>query len=82
MVLIHGLYSSARINWQLPGTLAALAEDHQVIALDLPGYGRSDRPSAAAAYGLQWVEDIVLLLDRLNIGKVHIVGYSMGASSP
>lgn len=27
---------------------------------------------------MQWVEDIVLLLDRLNIGKVHIVGYSMG----
>ena len=78
VVLIHGLDSSAPINWQLPGTLAALAEGHQVIALDLPGYGRSDRPSAAAAYGMQWVEDIVLLLDRLNIGKVHIVGYSMG----
>jgi pimeloyl-ACP methyl ester carboxylesterase len=78
VVLIHGLYSSARINWQLPGTIAALAADHQVVALDLPGFGRSDKPGAADAYGLQWLEDISLLLDQLKIGKAHIVGYSMG----
>jgi predicted alpha/beta-fold hydrolase len=78
VVLIHGLYSSARINWQLPGIIAALAEHHQVIALDLPGYGLSDRPAAPDAYGLQWIEDIALLLDRLNIQTAHFVGYSMG----
>ena len=78
VVLIHGLYSSARINWQLPGTLAALAADHLVVALDLPGFGRSDKPPTADAYGLQWIEDITLLLDRLKIEKAHIVGYSMG----
>jgi pimeloyl-ACP methyl ester carboxylesterase len=78
VVLIHGLYSSARVNWQLPGTLAALAADHQVVALDLPGFGRSDKPASADAYGLQWIEDVALLLDQLKIGKAHIVGYSMG----
>jgi pimeloyl-ACP methyl ester carboxylesterase len=39
VVLIHGLDSSARINWQMPGTIDAIARDHQVIALDLPGFG-------------------------------------------
>jgi pimeloyl-ACP methyl ester carboxylesterase len=78
VVLIHGLYSSARINWQLPGTLAAVAADHQVVALDLPGFGSSDRPANADAYGRQWIEDIVLLLDHLSIERAHIVGYSMG----
>ena len=78
VVLIHGWYSSATINWRLPGTIAALARDHQVIALDLPGYGQSDKPNDARAYGAQWVEDLVLLLDHLNVRKAHVVGYSMG----
>ncbi len=78
VVLIHGLDSSARINWQMPGTIDAIARDHQVIALDLPGFGQSDKPVEAQAYGLQWVEDVILLLDHLKIRKAHIVGYSMG----
>jgi pimeloyl-ACP methyl ester carboxylesterase len=78
VVLIHGLDSSARINWQMPGTIDAIARDHQVIALDLPGFGQSDKPVEAQANGLQWVEDVILLLDHLNIRKAHIVGYSMG----
>ncbi len=78
VVLIHGLDSSARLNWQLPGTIDALAKDHQVIALDLPGYGQSDKPIEPEAYGLRWVADVILLLDRLKIQKAHIVGYSMG----
>lgn len=78
VVLIHGWYSSAVINWQWPGAIAALAGNHQVIALDLPGYGQSDKPHGEAAYGLQWVEDVILLLDHLNIPRAHIVGYSMG----
>lgn len=78
VVLIHGLDSSARINWQMPGTIDAIARVHQVIALDLPGLGQSDKPVEAQAYGLQWVEDVIILLDHLNIRKAHIVGYSMG----
>ena len=78
VVLIHGLDSSAAINWEMPGTIDALAKDHLVIALDLPGYGQSDKPVEASAYGRQWVEDVILLLDHLKIEKAHIVGYSMG----
>jgi pimeloyl-ACP methyl ester carboxylesterase len=78
VVLIHGLFSSAEINWRLPGTFGELAKDHMVIALDLPGHGRSARPEDEKAYGLQVVEDVVLLLDHLKIKKAHIVGYSAG----
>ena len=78
VVLIHGLYSSAELNWNVPGVISALAKDHQVIALDLPGYGQSDKPDTKAAYGLQMVEDVVLLLDHLKVKKAHVVGYSMG----
>jgi pimeloyl-ACP methyl ester carboxylesterase len=78
VVLIHGLYSSAEMNWKLPGILGELARDHQVIALDMPGHGRSDKPENDEAYGLRIVEDVVGLLDHLHIKKAHIVGYSLG----
>ncbi len=78
VVLIHGMFSSAEVNWQWPGTIAALAKNHRVIALDMPGHGRSDKPETEDAYGVQMVEDVILLLDHLKIDKAHIVGYSMG----
>jgi pimeloyl-ACP methyl ester carboxylesterase len=78
VVLIHGLYSNAAINWQMPGIVAALAREQRVIALDMPGHGHSDKREQADAYGPRLVEDVILLLDHLKIKKAHIVGYSMG----
>jgi pimeloyl-ACP methyl ester carboxylesterase len=80
VVLIHGLYSSGFINWKLPGIVAELAKDHQVITLDLPGHGLSGRPDKKEAYGVQMVDDIVLLLDHLKVKKAHVVGYSLGGA--
>ena len=78
VVLIHGLYSSAQINWNLTGVMSELARDHRVIALDLPGHGRSGKPATEEAYGLRLAEDVIDLLDHLQIKKAHIVGYSLG----
>ncbi len=78
VVLIHGLNASAEVNWGLPGVIAELAKDHQVIALDLRGHGRSDKPRNEDAYGVAIVEDVVRLLDHLHIKRAHIVGYSLG----
>jgi pimeloyl-ACP methyl ester carboxylesterase len=78
VVLIHGLYSSEKLNWELPGIVKRLATRYQVIALDMPGHGLSDKPDLADAYGLAMVDDVVRLLDHLKIKKAHVVGYSMG----
>jgi pimeloyl-ACP methyl ester carboxylesterase len=78
VVLIHGLYSSADINWQKPGTVKLLAERYQVVAFDLRGHGSSGKPTEDDAYGLAMVEDVTRLLDHLHIKKAHIVGYSLG----
>jgi pimeloyl-ACP methyl ester carboxylesterase len=78
VVLIHGLHSSIRMNWQMPGVISTLSKNYQVIALDLPGHGESDKPASEAAYGAELVEDVVRLLDHLNIKRAHIAGYSMG----
>jgi pimeloyl-ACP methyl ester carboxylesterase len=78
VVLIHGLQSSAAINWELPGTLRQLASRYQVIAFDCRGHGQSGKPTAEDQYGVEMVEDVTRLLDHLKIEKAHIVGYSMG----
>lgn len=78
VVLIHGLYSNAAINWQLPGTMRLLSESYRVIAPDVRGHGQSGKPDKEAAYGVELAEDVVRLLDHLHIDKAHIAGYSMG----
>jgi pimeloyl-ACP methyl ester carboxylesterase len=47
-----------------------------VLALDLPGHGRSDGPPIASIAGMaQW---ICKTFDALGISKVNLVGHSMG----
>jgi pimeloyl-ACP methyl ester carboxylesterase len=78
VVLVHGFTASIDTNWVQPGVVAALSKDYQVIALDLRGHGKSDKPHDPAAYGEQMAEDVIRLMDHLGILKAHIVGYSMG----
>jgi hypothetical protein len=51
VILIHGLYSSASINWQLTGIFSELAKDHQVMlsifrGTDVPISQKMTRPMA------------------------------------
>ena len=79
VILIHGLYSSAAMNWELPGIFDLLAKHYRVIALDLRGHGNSDKPAGEDAYGQPMVEDITRLMDHLQeIQKAYIAGYSLG----
>jgi pimeloyl-ACP methyl ester carboxylesterase len=79
VVLIHGLYSSAEVNWERPGIVERLSSKYRVVALDVRGHGRSGKPTEESAYGLQMVNDVISLMNHLNIEKAHIVGYSMGS---
>jgi hypothetical protein len=62
VILIHGWLSSGWINWDLPGTTKLLAKDHQVVWLDLPAHGRSDKPTKEEAYGPELVEHVPVLI--------------------
>jgi len=79
VVLVHSYAGDLESQWIETGVVDALAQSYRVIAFDVRGHGESDKPHDPAAYGLETAWDIVRLLDHLQIGQAHIVGYSMGA---
>ncbi|HEY4055951.1 MAG TPA: alpha/beta fold hydrolase [Kofleriaceae bacterium] len=76
VVLIHG-YGASSDHWL--NVMPALATHFRVIAVDLEGFGWTDRPegdySPAAEAALVWK-----VLDKLGVGDTAIVGHSWGTS--
>ena len=81
IVLVHGFASTAQVNWVHPGWVATLAKaGRRVIALDNRGHGGSTKLYDPAAYhSALMAEDVRALLDHLDLGRVDVMGYSMGA---
>ncbi|MFY0988927.1 alpha/beta fold hydrolase [Halomonas sp. C05BenzN] len=73
LVVIHGLFGSAD-NWR--SHIKAWQEHHRVIAVDLRNHGRS--PHAAGMSYDEMAADVMALLDRLGIERIHLLGHSMG----
>lgn len=78
IVLMHGYTGTLDRHFIANGVFANLAKDYRVIAMDLRGHGKSDKPHAASAYGEEMARDVVRLLDQLKIPRAHIGGYSLG----
>jgi 3-oxoadipate enol-lactonase len=76
LVLVHGLGGSTAI-WQKVAD--GLAERHRVIAYDLRGLGRSRAAEQAGSLGTL-TNDLRLLLDRLDLGRVALLGHSLGGA--
>jgi pimeloyl-ACP methyl ester carboxylesterase/putative sterol carrier protein len=75
VVCLHGLGSNKASFFE---TVAALAPDYTVHAIDLPGFGSSDKPSRGR-YDAPWFADAVLdYLDARGIERAHLIGNSMG----
>lgn len=75
MLLVHGLQDEAD-SWR--HVFEALAQHYRVIALDLPGFGRSTK--GKLKYGVPLYVNVVLgLMDALKIDNTALVGNSLGA---
>jgi pimeloyl-ACP methyl ester carboxylesterase len=74
LLFVHGLTGSWP-NWleQLP----VFAATHRVIALDLPGFGRSPMPTGDISISA-YARTLDALLDALDVDAVAAVGNSMG----
>jgi pimeloyl-ACP methyl ester carboxylesterase len=77
LVLLHGLGES-HIGWR--PVIDALAREYDVLAIDLPGFGRSPAlPTDVSPTAANLAAAIVHTLEELGIKDYHVAGYSLGA---
>lgn len=73
IVFLHG-FTGTTATWDECGK--AFTHTNQVIAIDLPGHGRTT--GLAAKTMEQLASDLAAIFTFLQLEKVHLVGYSMG----
>lgn len=77
IVLIHGWNGS---TFSMRYAIPELAQRHRVIAIDLLGYGFSDRPPDGD-YSIAGLGTIIArVLDALGIERATVLGHSMGGA--
>lgn len=74
VLLIHGLGSST-LDWEFQ--IPVLSAHYRVLALDVRGHGRSDKPRERYRM-VDFADDVAALIEHLQLPPVHLVGISMG----
>jgi pimeloyl-ACP methyl ester carboxylesterase len=76
-ILVHGAGMDHTV-WQLPARWLAW-HGHSVLAVDLPGHGRSEGPALGTVVQLaQWLERV---MDAVRIEQAGLIGHSMGGAA-
>ncbi len=81
VLLLHGLFSSAEVNWIKFGHAQALADaGFQAIMPDLRVHGQSEAPQEASAYPPDvLVKDVLAIAEALSLEDFDLAGFSLGA---
>jgi pimeloyl-ACP methyl ester carboxylesterase len=80
LVLIHGLLMNRRMFDRLGPEMAE--RGNRVIAVDLLGHGRSDRPPEMSRYSMTFfARQVEALLDHLELDQAIVGGTSLGANA-
>src|SRR5437764_6505507 len=74
LVLVHGTGGSWQ-SWLL--NVSELSRDRRVIAVDLPGFGRSE-PLPPNADMADYADAVAALLAALGVERAIVVGHSLG----
>jgi pimeloyl-ACP methyl ester carboxylesterase len=75
VVAIHGLGGT---KGSFLTSVAALSDRHRVIAVDLPGFGDSEKPVGAAYDARYFADAMVALFDALGLERPDVIGNSLG----
>jgi pimeloyl-ACP methyl ester carboxylesterase len=80
VVLIHGYFSTAAVNWVRYGHAAAIAaRGFRVVMPDLRAHGDSAKPHDDASYPPDVLaDDGIALLEQLRLTDYDLGGYSLG----
>lgn len=80
LVLLHGLFSNAHVNWLKFGTAARIAETGlRLIMPDFRAHGKSAAPTDATAYPPDVLaSDVLALIQHLELSDYDLGGYSLG----
>jgi len=76
VVLLHGVPTWSFL-WRR--VMPVLSREHRVIAPDLPGFGRSDKPATGIPPVAALATELAQLLDRLGVERTALVGHDLGA---
>lgn len=81
VLLLHGLFSSALVNWIKFGHAAKLAAaGFEAIMPDLRAHGQSDAPHDPAAYPSDvLVKDALKVVEALGLTDFDLCGFSLGS---
>ena len=78
LVLLHG-FGASTLLWE--PVLPRLAASRRVIAIDLNGFGWTERPREPEAYTLEGQERLVLgVADALGLARFDLAGHSYGGA--
>ncbi len=76
ILLLHGFTGSTAVWTPLR---KALDGEYTIIAVDLPGHGKSATPSDHSRFALSLLaHDLAHVLDQLGVTRTAVIGYSMG----
>ncbi|MBO81984.1 alpha/beta fold hydrolase [Citromicrobium bathyomarinum] len=80
-VLLHGLFSSAQMNWIKWGHAQRIAEQgYEALMLDFRVHGESEAPHGLENYPAGvLVKDVVALVGHLGLTDYDLGGFSLGA---
>ncbi|MER5686357.1 alpha/beta hydrolase [Streptomyces sp. NPDC002205] len=79
LVLLHGSGPGATGWSNFQSNIAHLAQTNRVIAVDMPGWGRSDTQTAETGY--DHPSALIDLLDALGLSRAALVGNSLGGTT-
>lgn len=75
LLLLHG-WMGTSVSWRK--VVEPLSQRFRVIVPDMRGYGESDKPLGGYD-GMNLVEDLLGLLNRIGVDKCGVIGHDMGA---
>lgn len=74
--MVHGLGGNSCL-WH--EQIAAFSANHRMIAIDLRGFGESDKPQRKDCYDIDTLtRDVISVVDQLGLQQFNFLGTSMG----